>query len=253
MIQRILRHLHRMRNARRLRVPFLRHATFQIPKRMRLGGRTIELAYPDEHGVRMDFLLCLVDDEYGLRQMRSSVSTVVDIGSNMGFFSIAARSRFPQATIHAYEPNSRILPYLRRNAEAGEFGVYPEAVGAAEGWVVIEDTGDSNQARTSAAANASTGMHQVALATVVERLGGWIDLAKIDCEGAEWDLFKDEMSWQRIGDVRMEYHLWGRHLFTELQQTLDNLGFDIYYHNPAGEWGTVWARNRGTSCAAVVR
>lgn len=211
---------------------------------MRLGDRTIDLAYPDELGVRMDFLVCLVDDEYGLHQMRTPISTIVDIGSNMGFFSLAAKARFPSATIHAYEPNPRIVPYLTRNGLSGGFKVNAEAVGSAEGWVAMEDTGDSNQARTAVTADTKAGVRQVALATVVDRLGGWIDLAKIDCEGAEWDMFKDKLSWQRIGDIRMEYHLWGRHLFTELEQSLGNLGFDIYYHNPAGEWGTVWARNR---------
>lgn len=245
MIRRIIRHLQRIRNAQRLAVPFLRHANFRIPNRMRLGGTTIELAYPDEHGVRMDFLLCLIDDEYGLRQIQKPLTTIADIGANVGFFSLAARSSFPNATIHSYEPNPRILPYLSRNAEAGEFNVYAEAVGAAEGWVVIEDTGDSNQARTaSPVTESSSAVRQVALATVIERLGGHIDLAKIDCEGAEWEMFEDNASWQHIQDVRMEYHLWGRRRFEDLKQTLNGLGFDIYFHNPAGEWGTVWARNR---------
>ena len=244
MIKRIVRHLHRMRNARRLGVPFLRHANFQIPPAIQLRGRTIPLAYPDELGVRNDFLLCLIDDEYGLQQIEFPVSTVADIGSNIGFFSLAARSLFPRATVHAYEPNPRIVPFVARNAESGGFTLHTEAVGADEGWVVMEDSGDSNQARTASTPDWDRGVPQIALAKVVERLGGWIDLAKIDCEGAEWEMFEDARSWQKIGDVRMEYHLWGRHLLSELEQALHRLGFDIYHHAPAGEYGTVWARNR---------
>ncbi|MDQ6808379.1 MAG: FkbM family methyltransferase [Verrucomicrobiota bacterium] len=244
MIRRIFRHLHRMANARRLGVPFLRHKNFRMPAKVRLGGRTMTLAYPDEHGVRMDFMVCLIDDEYGLQQIERPVATIADIGANIGFFSLAARARFPDATIHSYEPNSRIIPFVSVNAERAAFQLYPEAVGAAEGWVAMEDSGDSNQARTTATANRSSAVRQVALATVVERLGGRIDLAKIDCEGAEWEMFNDDESWRQIADVRMEYHLWGRHVFADVEQKLNALGFDIYFHNPAGEWGTVWARNR---------
>lgn len=244
MIPRILRHLHRMGNARRLKIPFFRRASFQMPAAIQLGSRRVELAYPDELGVRMDYLLCLVDDEYGLQQIRFPVATIADIGSNVGFFSVAARARFPDAIIHAYEPNGRVLPFLQTNAANAKFQVHPEAVGATEGIVQVEDSGDSNQARTLAAKDATSGVRQVALTTVIERLGGRVDLAKIDCEGAEWEMFQDTDAWKRIGNVRMEYHLWGRRPFTDLQDSLGRLGFEIYYRNSSGEWGTVWARNR---------
>lgn len=245
MFRRMLRHLRRKRNAHRLRVPFRRHSSFQMPAILTLAGRRINLAYPDELGIRNDFLVCFVDDEYGLGQTRFPVSTVADIGSNVGFFSLAARSRFSGATIHAYEPNHRILSYLSKNAAAGGFDMFPEAVGANEAWVCIEEAGDSNQARTSIESKAGAGVRQVPLTTVVDRLGGWIDLAKIDCEGAEWEMFVDRGPWQRIGDVRMEYHLWGQRTFGEVRKSLRNLGFEIYHHkpDPSGQWGTVWARN----------
>ncbi len=243
MIARILQHLRHFRNGRRFGVPFVRHSGFQVPTEIRLGDRKIELSYPDELGVANDFLVCFIHDEYGLVEIQSSVATLVDIGANVGFFSLAARARFPEATIHAYEPNSRTLAFLQRNAAAGRFEVFGEAVGASEGWVTIEDGGDSNQARTSATADAQ-GVRQVPLATIVKRLGGWIDFAKIDCEGAEWDLFRNSASWKRIGEVRMEYHLVGGHTYAELEQTLGGLGFEIYLHHRAKSWGMVWARNR---------
>ncbi len=242
MIQRIHQRLQQIRNGRRFGVPFLRHSRFTLPSEIKLGGRGVPLAYPDEVGVWNDFLVCFIHDEYGLRQLPSSVAKILDIGANVGFFSLAARSYFPAATIHAYEPNSRTLIYLQKNAAAGRFEVFGEAVGANEGWVTIEDSGDSNQARTSASANAQ-GVRQVPFAAIVERLGGWIDFAKIDCEGAEWDLFRDAASWKRIGEVRMEYHLVDSHTYADVQQALSDLGFEIYLHEPAESWGMVWARN----------
>lgn len=215
-----------------------------MPDAMLLRGRRIELSYPDEVGVRNDFFVCLIDDEYGLGELSSPIATIVDIGSNMGFFALAARQQFPSAIIQAYEPNSRALSYLSANAAAANCKIYPEAVGASEGWVNINDSGDSNQAQTSVTRDGNGAVAQVALSTVVQRLGGEIHLAKIDCEGAEWDLFEDPSPWSRIKHVRMEYHLWGRRRFTEVQTAFNRLGFAIDYHNPAGEWGTVWAHNR---------
>jgi hypothetical protein len=85
-------------------------------------------------------------------------------------------------------------------------------------------------------------VRQVSLATVIERIGGEIDVAKIDCEGAEWDMFSDKLAWEKIKSVRMEYHLWGQHKYSELTHTLSSLGFTIDHHSSSGEFGTVWAR-----------
>jgi FkbM family methyltransferase len=243
MIHRILQRLRHMRNAQRFGVRFLRHSRFKVPRGIRLEDRKIQLSYPDEIGIWNDFIVCFIHDEYGVLQVSAPVTTIVDIGANVGFFSLAARGRFPKATIQAYEPNNRTLSYLQNNAAAGGIEVFGDAVGAAEGWVTIEDVGDSNQARTSASADAR-GVRQVPFATVVERAGGWIDFVKIDCEGAEWDLFRDTASWKRIGELRMEYHLIDGHTYREVEQTLNELGFDIYLHQPTETWGMVWARNR---------
>ena len=242
MITRLLKHLQWIRNARSIGVPFLRTSSFTLPKSMRLKGHTFDLAYPDEIGIWNDFLVCLIKDEYGLRDIRFPVKTIADIGGNVGFLSLAARAAFPAATIHTYEPNARTLTYLATNAASGGFQVYAEAVGATEGRVMIVDSGDSNQARTSAV-EAGTGVPQVPLITVVERLGGWIDLAKFDCEGAEWEMFQNHAAWKRIGEVRMEYHLLGTHQFNELEQTFRELGFELHLHHSQGDFGTVWARN----------
>lgn len=247
LICRIVDHLRRIRNARRLGIPFYRRAAFRLPSHLRVRGRDVPLAYPSEAGVRTDFVTCLIDDEYGLwGPVDAATRTIVDIGANMGFFCMAARARFPQATIHAYEPNPRVAPYLADNGRSADVVVFTEAVGSARGFVRIEDNSDSNQARTHIA-DSDTGVQQVSLGDVVERLGGRIDLAKIDCEGAEWDLFSAPAPWIQIREVRMEYHLWGTRKFAEVEDALLRLGFEIHKHHPSGEWGTIWATNRGTA------
>ena len=56
-------------------------------------------------GTLNDFLSIFLDDDYYLERQNKEVSSVLDIGANLGFFSIAARNAFPNATIHSYEPN----------------------------------------------------------------------------------------------------------------------------------------------------
>ncbi len=243
MIKRIYAHVRRLLRARRFRIPFVRAATFRMPKSVRINGRNVEIASPTEHGASSDFLTCFIVDEYGLSDTTAAIKTIADIGANIGFFSMAARSYFPEAEIHAYEPNPRILPYTRQNAAKAGFQLYPEAVGSTAGTVDIEDSSDSNQARTVTAGVGTSGIAQVSLATAVERLGGTIDLAKIDCEGAEWDLFNVPEPWSVIRFVRMEYHLWGKHKYSEVEEAFARLGFKIEHHVSSGEWGTVWCRN----------
>jgi FkbM family methyltransferase len=240
-LKKIAAHWQRIRNARRLGIPFTRRSSFRIPARMKLGSGFVDVHSNGDHGARIDFLMCLIEDGYGLEALKETPSTVLDIGANQGFFALAARSVFPDATIHCYEPNLRIFPILNQNAAAVRAEIFREAVGAAEGMVFLEESGDSNQARISSVANGMA-VSQISLRTAVDRLGGWVDLAKIDCEGAEWEMFGDSEPWKSIRHLRMEYHLMNRYAFSEVRSHLLAFGFEIFHHESSGDWGTVWAR-----------
>ena len=226
--------------ARRFGLRFYRRSQFTLPKSVKVNGTDVPLVYPGEEGVGMDFFGCLIADSYGLRTAKNPMR-IADVGANLGFFSIAARAWFPSAQIHAYEPNPRAVDYLRKNTSGLGVDLWTEAVGRSEGWVEIVDGADSNRARTRPS---DSGVRQVPLRTVVARMGGHIDLAKIDCEGAEWEMFADPGGWVGIRSVRMEYHLWGVRTFGEVAATMDRLGFDIVAHFPEGQWGTIWADRR---------
>jgi FkbM family methyltransferase len=239
--KKILSHCRRIRNAQRLGIPFTRRASFLIPARMKLGAGFVSVHSNGEHGARIDFLMCLIEDGYGLDALKETPSTILDIGANQGFFALAAGSFFPNATIHCYEPNPRILPVLEQNAALVRAEVFREAVGSSEGTVFLEESGDSNQARTTSVASGGA-VPQVSLRMAVERLGGRVDLAKIDCEGAEWEMFGNPEHWTAIRHLRMEYHLMNRQAFSEVHSHLLAFGFEIFHHESSGDWGTVWAR-----------
>jgi FkbM family methyltransferase len=246
MIQMLIDHCNRLIRARRFRIPYIRRRSFRVPFRIVINSKLIALDCPPENGIGSDFLTCFVDDEYGLGCVGHPIYSILDLGANVGFFSMAARSFFPLATIHAYEPNPRSLEYCHKNVAQLDIVVHGEALGSQAGEVFIQDESDSNQVRTSINANSadSLAVPQITLGTAINRLGyDYVDLIKIDCEGAEWDLFTDPEPWKQIRFLRMEYHLWGLRRYEEVVSALSGLNFRITLHRSAGEWGTVWAEN----------
>ena len=69
----------------------------------------------------------------------------------------------------------------------------------------------------------------VPLATALQRIGGRVDLLKMDCEGAEWDILRDQTSLQKARMTAMEYHLFGgpERTLLNLLHRLQTAGFRI--------------------------
>ncbi|MEG4345499.1 hypothetical protein QUB70_19810 [Microcoleus sp. A003_D6] len=64
-----------------------------------------------------------------------------------------------------------------------------EAVGDRDGKVVLDIREVSGKSRSTVSESGDIPM--VSLKRAIERIGGSVDLAKVDCEGAEWLLFED--------------------------------------------------------------
>lgn len=222
----------RKQRARELGFRFKRAAGFAIPSHIQIGAKHIELSLPDDGGTRTAFIDVLLDDCYRLRQMPDDIRTVVDIGCHVGLFSLAARSHWPQAIIHAYEPNASLKTHWERHAAQAGFLVYAEAVGSASGSVNLVPNADSVQARTIEAKDGT--IHQVAFKDVISRLGGKADLVKLDCEGAEWSILRDQESWSHVRFLTMEFHLWAGYNVEELKARVFEMDFQIRHFEITG-------------------
>ncbi len=249
-IQRIKTLLSRRRRARRLGIDFQRAASFRLPKNILISGRQVPLHLPDDSGSKTAFADIMLDDCYGLEGLPDTTVFVLDIGAHSGLFSLAARIRWPRAVIHAYEPNPAMRPFWEHQAKVGNFAVFPEALGAAEGFVSLDFGEDS--VHTQVHSDVRGEIRCRTLATAVSRLGGRVDLVKMDCEGAEKDLLQNAEAWQNVDRIAMEYHLWAGYSLADLKGWLEKIGFLPGKVIPAGnDFGLLFASRAGSGSAVA--
>jgi FkbM family methyltransferase len=217
--------LRRKKRAKCLGFKFRRAADFVLPSVLKLKTREIKLNIPIDNGSKTAFIDILLDDCYNLTFFPDNIKTVVDIGAHVGIFSISARQRWSSAVIHAYEPNPGVHPNLLYHSHQVGNPVYLEAVGLKAGIISLTANNESVQMRSIV--DPAGKMTQVAFCDVVARLGGQVDLVKLDCEGAEWDILSDDVSWANVRFLTMEFHLWAGYTLVDLRQRILDLGFHI--------------------------
>jgi len=190
-----------------------------------------------------EFKNILFDDCYGLARIDGNVETIMDVGSNLGFFSLAARSRFPNSKIHSYEPNPKIQNHLLSNTGQLSIQVHPEAIGVTAGFINLEAEAGSLFGKAVAAENGKIKM--TAMSEALKRIGGSVDLLKLDCEGGEWPLLESQDIWRHVKYLTMEYHLWANPQLDVpgMVKTIRNHGFRITHLDEAPElkWGILHA------------
>lgn len=211
--------------------------------RMRDGSR-IGCRIVDAGGV----LSVHVDRDYDIPGIAwPDARTIVDIGANVGAFTIWAARRSPNAQILAVEPNPDTFDLLCRNIVLNGLGtrVLPinAAVGPAAGFATLDLVEQSLGTRISPT---GTGKVHVAVQTLpglVAQVGmvGKLDIVKIDCEGMEYDVFGglDPAFLAKIATLMCEYHPEDGHEVTTLDRILRSAGFVV--RRPDTDVGVIWA------------
>ena len=219
-------------------VYFLGTKRFKLPSRFFMHKREINIVAPQEPSLAWDFINVLLDDEYGLREIISQPRTILDIGANIGLFSLWARSCFQLATVHAYEPNPQITSFTRKNLEQCDVIVFAEAVGSEMGFASMIDGSESRLGQF--ATRESGEIVAVTLEEAISRIGGTVDLLKLDCEGAEWEIFRNPKPFKDVKSIRMEYHLTEGRTISDVKRVASDLGFTIARLEENSGFGIVW-------------
>jgi FkbM family methyltransferase len=139
---------------------------------------------------------------------------VLDLGANIGVFSLLAAAAHEKARVFAYEPGPANLRMIELNALANpslsdRIEVRPEAVGGETRIAEFRYNEANPQASGISYAKGTVVQVQVrSFADVVRSLPATVDVAKIDIEGAEFEIL--EMTppelWRRISVICVEIH-----------------------------------------------
>lgn len=189
-----------------------------------------------------DLFNVLLDDEYGLRDLPDNPSVIVDVGVNMGIFSLAAWAKFPHAKIFGYEPGPAAFKISTCNLESTGTILFNEAVGLESGMCDISDCSQSRLAKAVVSDTGSTPV--IPFSEVLKRAGGMIDLLKMDCEGAEWDILKDCESMRYVRSIRMEYHLDRKQSLNDFKELVAAGDLQIVKLIANGNHGIAWLENK---------
>jgi FkbM family methyltransferase len=172
---------------------------------------------------------------------------ILDLGANVGLFGVFALSRWPAATITSVEPDPENLPLLARcvqvNGASARWNVIAACAATAPGTVNFSG-GRFADSAIALDGEAVTG--QVVAVDAFELLMD-ADFAKIDIEGAEWDVLLDpRFAAAAPAVVVMEWHQRGCPVQDAYAAVLDvfrRAGYEIAGERPGSglQYGTVWA------------
>jgi len=182
-------------------------------------------------------------------------SIVVDVGANIGLFSLFA-ARYAEK-VYSFEPYPPVFDYLVRNTSGNRISnvdCFNYAIGAGSGLRTIyldpSTTGSSFYPPISRPAS-NLEKTQVECKTLQEALDAvgidWCDFLKLDCEGSEFEItFSTPRDYllARIGVISIECHdELTEYTHVDLQRYLETIGFAAEVTIVRGNTAILKARN----------
>jgi FkbM family methyltransferase len=155
---------------------------------------------------------------------------ILDLGGNRGEFAGEMIARYG-ATMHVYEPLPELFESIAANANLQKF---EEAIVAKAGPVTLVKPDDRCATIHEGAPEGDAfTVKGVTFKTALDRVGGEVDLVKMDIEGAEIDLLEQipASDMRRIRQMTVEFHDF---LYPELtprveaiKRRIDSMGFYV--------------------------
>jgi FkbM family methyltransferase len=152
--------------------------------------------------------------QYELVSKLRDVHSIVDCGANVGYASAYLLDCYPSARLIALEPAPENVELCRRNLAA--YGhraqVIHGAVWCRRGTVELlrKGWGDEREWAIHVAEAGASAMEPVlalGMNDLIAEAGGFVDLLKVDIEGAEKEVFSGDNSWlERVGNIVIEIH-----------------------------------------------
>lgn len=143
--------------------------------------------------------------------------TVLDVGGGIGEFGLLAAHTGPGTQVYAFEPFPESFALMQENVrlnDAANVHLLEIALGAESGTAMLDlSSGEPLQFQSQAPADSTTSRQiKVTMSSLHDALTQIdvvdVDLIKIDCEGAEYDILfnADRTVLERIHRIVMEFH-----------------------------------------------
>lgn len=133
-------------------------------------------------------------DCYGIKQIPEQPDVVLDIGANVGSFSLFAKSVWPDAKIVALEPFPSTYSVLQQNIKGTDIQAFNLALGNGYPVHLVQgaDSGSNRTSQTQEGPMVNTITLQDLVRSQVPPGGTY--MIKLDCEGGEWGIWQDPVS-----------------------------------------------------------
>ena len=232
---------YRLRGSRQ--IAHVRHRTSDVEVLNEIfGGTGGRAAYEPPGG------LCAALD-------RNPEPRILDLGGNVGLFGLYALHRWPDASVHSFEPDAQSAGLLRaaiaENRLEDRWTLTPRAVSNHSGTMAFRPglSSESHLLDVEAGSHGGTAVDGVVEVPVEDlfALDGHLDLVKMDIEGGEWTLLADPRMARLDADlIVLEWHAQGcpapdprAHVISLLRDA----GYgELYEPIEPSHCGMLWAR-----------
>jgi FkbM family methyltransferase len=165
--------------------------------------------------------------------------TIVDIGANIGTFSVlAARKVGPTGQVISFEPNPEICRRLEENVALNGLDnvtCVPEAIDGSAALIELYITEKSSLSTSKIERQENIPAKRIAVqattvASCIERFNlSKVNLLKIDCEGSEYGIFEtmSGSTASAIDQIALEVHDLPRYTRKWLHDQINSLGFNV--------------------------
>ncbi len=183
------------------------------------------------------FLENIISDTYGLKNLRYiRFDNIIDIGGNIGLFTISTKKYWPKAKRVIVEPNKNSLKVLKKNLKLNKINAITtnKAVIGSQKKKSIKLYLNENPAMSSLTNSAGKyiKVRTVSINQIIPETGN--TLVKIDIEGGEYSLLtkKNKSTFKKIDVLLMETHdLGNKKNSKHVVNWLKKIGFRVYYEN----------------------